>query len=111
MGIHREEGQKKAETVGRQHKVSPEEIVAGYLRDQERVGPGEILRVSPAHFPVAMGPSAYAVKPYRYIFVPPVSNKVLWNQKKKMGRKTGPNMDSGRGQTGWYLEESVLGTR
>lgn len=79
MGIHREEGQKKAETVGRQHKVSPEEIVAGYLRDQERVGPGEILRVSPAHFPVAMGPSAYAVKPNRHIFVPPVSNKVLWN--------------------------------
>lgn len=25
-------------TLGRQHKVSPEEIVAGYLRDQERVG-------------------------------------------------------------------------
>lgn len=25
-------------TVRRQHKVSPEEVVAGYLRDQERVG-------------------------------------------------------------------------
>lgn len=25
-------------TLGRQHKVSPEDVVASYLRDQERVG-------------------------------------------------------------------------